>query len=347
MKNRINNIVDNAVEAGEVDLFRAMQRILSENGHRCVYCEVVHQRYVSFIWKRTIKRRREIADLLLVTLNRTSKKVRVSFLQAKRYRRKVLSAPIYHFTGDFGQFYLLSQRPTLLSGLPPCTLTFSPAESLTTYGVFYNDKNGRVDLFYVAADRLTTNSHSQRLVQLDFDTNKHGPLTVSHEYNYQGDSYSESVAIDGIDKFEHDLLAWKIGAVIPDCWTQTFLNRVFCILLNHEKKKKFPLEQKQNLFTLANDYGGWNHEVSIDDTANDDHVSFSSIMVVECDSECTAERRSQKIDWGYAGLYTDHDIVGLVLRPGELERHMGNLVLCYFLNCSGFSISSKARSLDP
>ena len=67
------------------------------------------------------------------------------------------------------------------------------------YNVFYNDKNGRVDLFYVAADRLTTNSHSQRLVQLDFDTNKHGPLTVSHEYNYQGDSYSESVAIDGID----------------------------------------------------------------------------------------------------------------------------------------------------
>ena len=34
MKNRINNIVDNAVEAGEDDLFRAMQRILSENGHR-------------------------------------------------------------------------------------------------------------------------------------------------------------------------------------------------------------------------------------------------------------------------------------------------------------------------
>lgn len=299
MKSQLNKIIGIA-SAGEIKLFSEMQRILNHNGNKSVFCKTVHQHYVKFVGPHGAIMKREIADLLLVSLDYATKCARICFLQAKRHRGNPLSAPKYRFQGEFGQFYLLKNRPLLMSGIfPPFLLRFSPALSLTTYGVFYNDVQKQIDFFYSAADHLSKKSSSTKRGALELDTSIVGSLPISKQFFSGRSLFDETTAVDGIDAFEKDLVAWKIGAVLPVCCQDMILYHLFRMGLNmlgenrmegYVENDASSEEHRIILRSLAHDF-----DINIDDDNEEwskfDLFSFPSIMFVGCDSKAEHNER--------------------------------------------------------
>lgn len=298
MKSQLNQIPGIA-SAGEIKLFSEMQRILNHNGNKSVFCKTVHQHYVKFVGPHGAIMKREIADLLLVSLDYATKCVRICFLQAKRHRGNPMSAPIYRFQGEFGQFYLLKNRPILIPGIfPPYSLRFSPARSLTTYGVFYNDAKKQIDFFYSAADHLSKNSSSTKKGPLELDTTIVGSLPISKQYISGGVLFDESTAVDGIDAFERELVSWKIGAVLPFCCQKFVLYYLFRIGLNMLGKNRMDsyfenddFENRQMILrSLAHDFD-INIDYDDEEWSKFDFIPFPSIMFVGCDSKAEHNER--------------------------------------------------------
>lgn len=299
MKSQLNQITGIA-SAGEIKLFSEMQRILNHNGKKSVFCRTVHQHYVKFVGPNGTIMRREIADLLLVSLDYATKRARISFLQAKRRKGSLWTLPKYKFHGDFGQFFLLKNRPILMPGVfPPSSLRFSPACSLTTYGVFYNDVNDQIDFLYSAANYLNKNSSSTIRGNLELDTSIVGNLPILKQYIYDGMYFDELIAVDGIDAFEKDLVAWKIGAVLPVCCQDMILYHLFRMGLNmlgenrmegYVENDASSEEHRIILRSLAHDF-----DINIDDDNEEwskfDLFSFPSIMFVGCDSKAEHNER--------------------------------------------------------
>lgn len=299
MKSQLNQITG-IVSAGEIKLFSEMQRILNHNGKKSVFCRTVHQHYVKFVGPNGTIMRREIADLLLVSLDYATKRARISFLQAKRRKGSLWTLPKYKFHGDFGQFFLLKNRPILIPGIfPPYSLCFSPARSLTTYGVFYNDAKKQIDFFYSAADHLSKNSSSTKKGPLELDTTIVGSLPISKQYISEGVLFDESTAVDGIDAFERELVSWKIGAVLPVCCQDMILYHLFRMGLNMLSANRMEgyfgnddsSENRQIILrSLARDFG-INIDFDDEDWSKFDLFSFPSIMFVGCDSKAEHNER--------------------------------------------------------
>jgi hypothetical protein len=287
MKTRLNKN-PSVSSAGEVALFREMLDILNHRGKKNVFCEEVHQHYVHFYDSNHKYVKCEIADLLLFSLDSRTKRVRISFLQAKR-EKKALISPLYKFKANFRQFELLSQRYKIKSPeFPLNALNFSSAQSLTTYGVFYNDKYKAVDFFYAAASQLQVQSTSKKSGSLVLNPNLNGALPLYDHYGIA--KLKEAIVINGIDAFEKDLLAWNIGAVIPNTWQSLILYHCFNVawhrLLSQNNGQDFLNDslalQLRNLDSLADDYGvpieRDMHEWFLDST-------LPTMAFVSCDSE--------------------------------------------------------------
>lgn len=274
--------------AGEVALFREMIDILNHRGKKNVFCEEVHQHYVHFYDLNHKYVKCEIADLLLFSLDSRTKRVRISFLQAKR-EKKTLIAPLYKFKANFRQFELLSQRYMIKSPeFPPNALNFSSAQSLTTYGVFYNDTYNLVEFFYATANQLQVQSTSKTSGPLILNPNLNGSSPL---YNHYGrPKFKEAIVINGIDAFEKDLLAWNIGAVIPRGWQNLILYHCFNVawhrLLSQNNGQDFLNDnlalQLRNLVSLADDYG-----VRIEQDMHEWFLNSAlpTMAFVSCDSE--------------------------------------------------------------
>lgn len=276
--------------AGEVALFREMIDILNHRGKKNVFCEEVHQHYVHFYDSNHKYVKCEIADLLLFSLDSRTKKVRISFLQAKR-EKKTLIAPLYKFKANFRQFDLLSQRYMVNSPqFPSHVLNFSSAQSLTTYGVFYNDSYNLVDFFYATANQLQVQSTSKISGPLILNPNLNGSSPLYTHYGYGRAKFKEAIVIDGIDAFEKDLLAWNIGAVIPNTWQSPILYHCFNVawhrLLSQNNGQDFLNDnlalQLRNLDSLADDYG-----VPIEQDMHEWFLdsALPTMAFVSCDSE--------------------------------------------------------------
>ena len=285
MKSEIKRI-PNASNLGEVKLFEAMQGIIIAKGYPCVFSKKVHQHYVHFLDSQNHWARCEIADLLLVSLDRATKRCRLSFLQAKRMKKDI-QRPGYVFRADLRQFDLLSNRPYVRSPeFPPWCLNFSPARSLTTYGVFYNDQNNDVDFYYAATDYLvasTTNGRSCSLQQ----NQKAGGSSYKRDF-YVNDHvyYDETTIIDGMDRFESDLLTWEIGAVLPREWQEPFLKHLFGILWYRLNQSVFAPDGRQlEIVQRMMDY----YEVGFFENESERewamHMNLPSIMIVESNSK--------------------------------------------------------------
>lgn len=284
--NRISGIST----AGEIKLFETMQVLLNQNGKKAVFCQKVHKHYVEFYDGNRFKTRREIADLLIVSLDYKTKRVRISFLQAKRHKGSVLNPPVYRFKGEPGQFFLLKYRPNLISGYPPRTLNFSSARSLTTYGVFYNDVNKNIEFLYSAANYLVKRGKKNK-GSLELNTNIMGNLPKSDQYTFEGCVFNESTAIDGIDLFEKNLITWNIGAVLPSSLQKTILQDLFQVGWDMLSGNPFygyyengsTFEEKQAMLnSLAVDF-----DIQIRNEERQDIVGLpcSSILFVECNSD--------------------------------------------------------------
>lgn len=289
MKSLLNKNVSMS-SAGEVALFREMLDILNHRGKKNVFCEEVHQHYVHFYDSNHKYVKCEIADLLLFSLDSRTKRVRISFLQAKR-EKKTLIAPLYKFKANFRQFELLSQRYMVQSPeFPPWVLMGASAQSLTTYGVFYNDNHKLVDFFYAAASQLQVQSASKTSGSLVLNPNLNGSSPLYTHYGYGRAKFKEAIVINGIDVFEKDLLAWNIGAVIPNRWQSLILYHCFNVawhrLMSQNNGQDSSNDnlavQLRNLVSLADDYG-----VRIEQDMHEWFLNSAlpTMAFVSCDSE--------------------------------------------------------------
>ena len=123
-------------------------------------------------WGRTAARC-EISDLLVVTyFRRSDLRIRMTFLQAKRSRKKLDrlcdEMPSFHsqlkFSANLEQWDLLSRRPKVTGvspfAPPPNVLSGALLPSVGSFGVFHKDgAQPGVNFFYASADVLRPLGH--------------------------------------------------------------------------------------------------------------------------------------------------------------------------------------------
>lgn len=215
MKTELNKI--STTKDTEVMLFRNMSSILSATYHVAFIGET-HQQYVTY-QSVTVGRaaKREISDLWIVAFSPTQSQIRMTFLQAK-YHRGVLDHHNRTFSGDYFQFELLSQRPTLLTNVnhkynfPLTILSFSCSDSVGSYGVFFIDAAGQIDLAYCCAKNLSRKTPlptSYRSYPVDLD------IPFYHGKKLNPCSCGKCLELEScfdIDTFTDAILKLEIGA---------------------------------------------------------------------------------------------------------------------------------------
>lgn len=215
MKIELNNI--STINDNEVTLFRNISLILSAR-YNAAFVGETHQQYVSYNSPQVGQvATREISDLWIIAFSPTKQRVRMTFLQAK-YHRANLNHLQSTFSGDYFQYELLSQRPTLSAivghryNFPLDILSFSCCGSIGSYGVFFIDNNNQVDLAYCSANYLTTASALPRTYaayRVDLDI----PYNSTHQVALcVCNQCSELISCFDIDTFTNSILQLEIGA---------------------------------------------------------------------------------------------------------------------------------------
>lgn len=212
MKREINKVAYRNDSLDELTFFREMSKSLNKNA-AAVYVRETHgnRGLVKFPSKYYgTEKQREISDLMIISINTSTSKIKLSFLQAKYHRTR--TTPFLKFYGDYLQLELLSDRPDIdpnnSFGFPQNILNFSNFRSLTTYGVFYHDKIGQIDMLFSVADLLKPIGSSTK-----------GPIIFpGHPYcprlNCFTSNSNEMLSTCNIDLFEKGLVSFQIGAPI-------------------------------------------------------------------------------------------------------------------------------------
>lgn len=139
---------------GEVGLFRRMLEYFNGNP-ACTMLET-HQTYVKY----GNNRRCEISDLMIVNYSTKYKCMKLTFLQAKCAKREgygLTKNNRFKFILDNKQYQLLKTRPIidpLSSGLARNILHDACSPAISSYGVFYLDKNDDINFGFEVTDFL-------------------------------------------------------------------------------------------------------------------------------------------------------------------------------------------------
>lgn len=153
-------------KAGEVMLFREMLAYFKTKPN----CNLIekHQGYVRFINSVGVSKKCEISDLMVISYSRKNKRIRITFLQAKKAdMQHGLKGSKFSFNFNKVQHELLTTYPTIVpinTGLPTNILIDAITKSITSYGVFYQDHSSNMNFAYEMAE-LTNAAH---LTILDF-----------------------------------------------------------------------------------------------------------------------------------------------------------------------------------
>lgn len=278
MKIELNKI--STTKDSEIDLFKNMSSILSAR-YNVTFVGVTHQQYVSF-HSNNINQiaTREISDLWIISFSPSSQKARMTFLQAK-YHRANLNQQHRTFSGDYFQYELLSQRPTLTTivgqkfNFPLDILSFSCCGSIGSYGVFFIDNNDQINLAYCSAEYLTTNSilptaYGQYLIDLDIPCYPQY-LTSSCACN----SCTELVSCFDIDTFINSILALEIGAEL------TFYPNILSFVRN--------IIQQNNNSLTTNQFINFSNNFTTVGNTNDNDTKFdglpTNILIINSDEK--------------------------------------------------------------
>jgi len=159
MKKELNIAISDMPKVDEIVLFREMANQFNNNViAKCTYVKEVHKMMVEFYsnFKRGMQPK-EIGDLLLLTFDKSTKKLRLCVLQTKYRRgsyRKFLNCK-----ADIYQWELLYYKPDVYNksriNIPKHILNFRhDYKSITAYGVFYYDKNLKMIDFLYALPEL-------------------------------------------------------------------------------------------------------------------------------------------------------------------------------------------------
>ncbi|MCX5804075.1 MAG: hypothetical protein NTU69_11200 [Proteobacteria bacterium] len=217
MKNEINKAIKKISKPNEVRIFKAMAKSLTSRYASACFVKESHRcyvRYNSCAANKSVKR--EISDLVIVSYLKNS--VKLCFLQAKYHRTSIQGKRFLDFTGDYFQWELLNSRPKIENCgrklcFPPNILSFTKYNSIGSFGVFYRDSKGKIDMLYSIAKLI-----KPKAVKCDPKNAKATlcfPGTSScPKIAYKNQSEREMFSTCYINQFEKGLLLHKIGAPV-------------------------------------------------------------------------------------------------------------------------------------
>jgi hypothetical protein len=215
MKSEINLLL-NGTALNEVAVFRAMHKCFNL-AHKSTLIEETHQNYVHFdslCLPTTTQIKREISDLWIIAYSPKNKDARMTFLQAK-FKSKLMKHPFpyFKFSGEYFQYELLANRPDIINAskfnFPKDILSFSDFESIGTYGVFYLDSKGDIDMAFSIANQL----HYNRPATKNRQTSRQFMIPILKtliQKNINGED--ELCSSLSLDDFEQCVINLKVGA---------------------------------------------------------------------------------------------------------------------------------------
>lgn len=215
MKQYINNAINHATQkVDEIFLFNQLIDYLNTSGIPACFAKSVHAHagYIDFHSSISNKLEKvEIADVMLINHNVHKHETRLSFIQAKYKKqnyRKFVS-----FQGDAIQWDLLTRRPSIVdsygNGFPSNVLSFAKHKTITSFGLFYKDRSGDIDLLFTLPDHLHPTARKKRTT-LVFPGNYHCPSTSCPGIH----AHDETISVCQMHLFENALLSGMIGAPI-------------------------------------------------------------------------------------------------------------------------------------
>jgi hypothetical protein len=280
MKTEINQAIfkKSNFNFGEIYLFREMTKSLN-NYLPAIYIHETHGRKGWVKFHSTLKndtRQKEISDLLIVCVNKPTKEIKISFLQVKYHRTN--TTPFLKFHGDYLQLELLSQRPSIDANnffrFPQNILNFSNYKSLTTFGVFFHDRNGEIDMLYTTTDLLITTNINGLKGPIQFLGNPQCPKANCFTSNI-----NEMISTCNIDLFENGLINFQIGAPISqNNLISDYFSKLFKQIISNEKKT-------ENLNLLKSILDDFINNKDIPENLDPDTEGNPSMLIIQTNIE--------------------------------------------------------------
>lgn len=215
MKRDLNIEVAKLKNINEINLFKITADILNKTTPT-LFVEEVHGKlgFVEFNSKYGGKNKVvEISDLMIIIVSPLHREVKLTFLQAK-YQRHIPKKKFISIKGSLFQWELLSQRPVLTAmlskySLPLNILNFTNYQSISSYGIYYHDKAGEIDMLYTIPEYIAPVS---AICNATFN---HKIGNSCPDYNCIIEKRGiETTCTCSIDNFYDELLNFKIGAPI-------------------------------------------------------------------------------------------------------------------------------------
>ena len=214
MKSNFNSRIPSLIRKDEVSLFGLMADLFNTSHSKSTFVKKVHGRVGFIDYNSAILgmiKTVEIADLQLITCNIKTNEIRICFIQVK-YRRGNFRR-FLTLNANLFQWELLKDKPNIIdtyhNGFPTNILNFSTYESITSFGIFYEDKSGEIDFLYTLPKHISNRNNNENQI-MDFYGGCHCP----NIYCTKGVLPNETISTCSMDLFEKEALACKIGAPV-------------------------------------------------------------------------------------------------------------------------------------
>ena len=239
---------------GEIQMFRRLADGIAAKCKAILTPEMHGKGYVKFQTSFGISRTVEISDLLIICKKKN--RTKISFLQAKKHHssQPVVTSLVLDFQADLLQYDLLSKAPNVTPTrrkfpFPANILNFSATESLRTYGTFYIDANGEINMLYSATNQLSPppyahitvapKAHPQIILAYN---NKNSSLIKSEIVN------NDCVGTKDVNTYAKELMNFNIGAelILSDPKVVPIADYISVLLHNRLADVNAKLSSKSN-----------------------------------------------------------------------------------------------------
>ena len=235
---------------GEIQMFRRLADGIASKCKAVLTPEMHGKGYVKFQTSFGTYRTVEISDLLIIC--KRKKRIKISFLQAKKHHssQQIGTSSVLDFQADLLQYDLLRNAPNVIPTrqkfpFPTNILNFSTTESLRTYGTFYVDANGEINMLYSATSQLSPlhplprtvapKAHPQIILAYN---NKSSSLIKSEILN------NDCVGAKDVNTYAKELMKFNIGAEL--IWSNPQIDPIVNYLSTHLHNRLVDVNIKLN-----------------------------------------------------------------------------------------------------
>ena len=278
---------------------------LGGNGSCSFFPAKVHGTKVSYMSPLLNQKvTREIADLMIICNLRFKKEIRLSFMQAKREVKMIKENSILDkFNGEYFQWELLKERPTLLSSaqFPKEILSFTNYKSITSYGIFYKNFKSKWRIEYFIPEycnpksQTAQNKQTRRIFYINNNDcrndsscyssveSKHVSIKVKCKYNSNYNKDEEPFAED-TDSYYGFLLDGRIGAPINKETNESikyYMQDYTELLLNSKLSSQ---NARNTLIQLNNDLSNLNIASSYNHRNEHKENNYINTLIINIDN---------------------------------------------------------------